>query len=193
MSSSVTRCVSVCVNDVKWATERAAAWVRGTSFDIKSVAIGESSKLVIGAAPLNSYCRCHPLRSLASAPPVIQSRRDRRFSHTWSSLSLRAVQCSRRNCFDTAFGCESLAMIYKWELPSDARVTLIAHGEPVCYTRDIQNLPTKGRGAHDAVGSHTREQRFLRILTVREPRKPIFNVSSQYSLLLLRQIAERLE
>lgn len=54
-------------------------------------------------------------------------------------------------------------------------------------------LATEGRGARDAVGSHTREQRFLRILTVRESRKPIFNVSSQFSLLLLRQIAERLE
>lgn len=84
------------------------------------------------------------------------------------------------------------AMIYKWEPPSNARVTLIAHGEPVYKTKDIRNSPAVRDGGRATPSGHTRDNVSTH-LTLREKRKPIFNVSSQYSLLLLRQIAERLQ
>lgn len=86
------------------------------------------------------------------------------------------------------------AMIYKWEPTSDARVTLIAHGEPVCSTRDIRNSPSVRDGGRATPSGRTRGSYISYTkLSLRRQRKPIFNVSSQYSLLLLREIAERLE
>lgn len=48
------------------------------------------------------------------------------------------------------------AMIYKWEQTSNVRVTLIAHGEPVCSTRDIQNSPSVRDGGRATPSGRTR-------------------------------------
>lgn len=85
-------------------------------------------------------------------------------------------------------------MIYKWEPTSDARVTLIAHGEPVYLTRDIRNSPAVRDGGRVTPSFVHAGATFPHSdLLWQKQRKPIFNVSSQYSLLLLRQIADRLE
>lgn len=82
------------------------------------------------------------------AERVAHARHTIRFLHT--------AACSRQSCFDTPLGCESLAMIYKWEPTSDARVTLIAHGEPVYSTRDIRNSPAVRDGGRATPSGRTR-------------------------------------
>lgn len=48
------------------------------------------------------------------------------------------------------------AMIYKWEPPSNVRVTLIAHGEPVYWTKDIRNSPAVRDGGRATPSGRTR-------------------------------------
>lgn len=82
------------------------------------------------------------------------------FAHTRSTIRfLHTAACSRQSCFDTLLGCESLrddiqvradigrqgnAHRTRWASLFDERHSKLASCE--------------GRGARDAVGSHTREQ-----------------------------------
>lgn len=145
---------------------------------------------------MSQYCGKVVVRCpSASAPPVYLGTP----SEPHSPASRRAARHTPHRAQGRAVStrhsvAKVCAMIYKWEPTSDARVTLIAHGEPVCSARDIRNSPSVRDGGRATPSGRTRGINISYTkLSLREQRKPIFNVSSQYSLLLLRQIAERLE
>lgn len=145
--------------------------------------VNATKRMVVGQAP----------RQLTVASQCYSERRAVRALFASIRFLLTAA-CSRQNCFDTLLGCESLR--------DDIQVRAVigrkgnahrARWASLFNKRHSKLASCEGRGARDADGSHTREQSFHIVNLLWQRLKPIFNVSSQNSLLLLRQIVERLE
>lgn len=118
-------------------------------------ATARSERRALSTARVSQSVDCAVVNFGASRAPVSLGTPSHPHTRSRSLLSPRC-RAQGRAVSTRHSVAKVCAMIYKWEQTSNVRVTLIAHGEPVCSTRDIQNSPSVRDGGRATPSGRTR-------------------------------------